>query len=524
MANDRITMLKLKRMLQLLSANQSLNTICKELQMSKRTVSNYKKSALSTGRTYGELCRLEEEHLLSLLQPTSPTPVADHRKAELDTLLHDYLSELSRPYVTIQHLWEEYITAHKDGYQYTQFKKHLLDYRKSREYSYHNVYAPGHEWQLDFAGDKLYLTDRRGLEKTAVVLLCCVLPYSNFSYAIALPNATMEHLFYGLSRALEYLGGVPETIKTDNMKQWIKKSCRYEPSFTDATEQWCLHYDIHPEVARIRRPRDKGAVEGLVNKLYQFIYARIRDETFFTIEMLNNRIFELVDAFNSRDIKQKGISRYDLFNNEEKALLKPLPAEPFRFRYQRDFTVSSSYHVSVGSEKHAYSIPYEYVSQKARVLWDMDTVEVYVSGKRIAIHKRAFTRYGYTTAEEHMPPNHLAYKRSKEYNAAAIRRRAMLIGKQTTSAIDAILASRIFPQQSYKTCQGVFSLAARYGEKRVEAACGYILSQTTAITYTMIRNVLEKNLDHAAAEGSNQIISTTPQNKDVRGAEEYTNI
>ena len=39
MANDNITMLKLKRLLQLLSAGQSQNYICKELGMSKTTVS-----------------------------------------------------------------------------------------------------------------------------------------------------------------------------------------------------------------------------------------------------------------------------------------------------------------------------------------------------------------------------------------------------------------------------------------------------------------------------------------------------
>ena len=36
MANDKITMLKLKRMLQLLDAGKSMNEICRDLHMSKR--------------------------------------------------------------------------------------------------------------------------------------------------------------------------------------------------------------------------------------------------------------------------------------------------------------------------------------------------------------------------------------------------------------------------------------------------------------------------------------------------------
>jgi hypothetical protein len=336
-------------------------------------------------------------------------------------------------------------------------------------------------------------------------------------------SAVMENLFYGLSKAFACFGGVPETVKTDNMKQWVKKASRYEPAFTQATEEWCLHYNVHPEATRAGKPADKGSIEGFVNKLYQFVYARIRDEVFDTLEGLNTRIYELMDEFNCRGIQKKGCNRYDLFNQEEKPLLKPLPEEPYRFRYRKEFTVSSSYHVPVGSEIHSYSIPYAYVSQKARVVWDMETVEIYVSNKRVAIHKRSFVPYGYTTQDDHMPPNHLAYKRSKEYNAAAMHRRALLIGGKTTEAIDRILASRNFPQQSYKACQGVFSLVSRYGEKRMEAACEYILSQTSSINYTIIRNVLVKNLDKAASEADDRMTTVTLTGDEVRGADEYTN-
>jgi hypothetical protein len=104
-----------------------------------------------------------------------------------------------------------------------------------------------------------------------------------------------------------------------------------------------------------------------------------------------------------------------------------------------------------------------------------------------------------------------------------MHRRALLIGGKTTEAIDIILASRYFPQQSYKACQGVFALASRYGEKRMEATCGHILSQTATINYTMIKNVLEKNLDKAAIDASGEETTVTLAGDEVRGADEYTN-
>ena len=48
MANDKITMLKLKRMLQLLDADKSMNDICRDSHMSKRTVYNYKQRVTSS--------------------------------------------------------------------------------------------------------------------------------------------------------------------------------------------------------------------------------------------------------------------------------------------------------------------------------------------------------------------------------------------------------------------------------------------------------------------------------------------
>lgn len=54
------------------------------------------------------------------------------------------------------------------------------------------------------------------------------------------------------------------------------------------------------EAARVKKPRDKGAVEGAVYKVYKHIYAKIRDEVFYSLDELNSRIFELLDAFNSK--------------------------------------------------------------------------------------------------------------------------------------------------------------------------------------------------------------------------------
>lgn len=523
MANDKITMLKLKRLLQLLSAGQSQNCICKELGMSKTTVSRYGKASQQTGLTYQELLHLKESDLESLLQPKSPTPHPDSRKADLDQLMEEYIRELSRPYVTVQLLWEEYISKNPDGYQYTQFKKYLNEYQRSHSYAYHKTYIPGKEWQIDFAGDPLYLTDPSSGCHTKVVLLCCIMPYSGYAYCRALPDATMENFFYGLTLGIEYLGAVPQIAKSDNMKQWVKHTSRYEPKFTEETERWCLHYGIIPEACRVRKPKDKAPVESLVNHLYHYIYARIRNERFATLEQLNGRILELLNDFNSRDIKRKGISRVDIYAKEEKPLMNELPEYPYRFRYRKEVRLGANYHVYAGEEMHSYSVPYQYVGQQVKVLWDMQSVEIYVKNDRVAVHRRSHQKYGYTTVDSHMPPNHITYKNGNMMDAESLKHRAIQhIGPAAEWAVESMLNSRAFPQQAYRTCSSFFKIAGQYSPERVEKACTMMRSQDRAFTLDSLKHILAHNMDQN--QRSNQIISVTPQNADVRGAESYTQI
>ncbi len=56
---------------------------------------------------------------------------------------------------------------------------------------------------------------------------------------------------------MNYFGGVPNSVKTDNMKQIVKKSDRYEPSFDELAQQWSLHYGTTMMAARVRKPRVK---------------------------------------------------------------------------------------------------------------------------------------------------------------------------------------------------------------------------------------------------------------------------
>ncbi|MGL4519614.1 MAG: IS21/IS408/IS1162 family transposase, partial [Phocaeicola sp.] len=412
---------------------------------------------------------------------------------------------------------EQYRQLHPTGYGYTQFKKTIRDYQYTYNLSYHNTYLPGVELQIDFAGDSLWLTDSKTGEKSSVVVLVCLLPYSGMGYAKALYNASMEYFFSGLSDAFTFYGGTVRKAKSDNMKQWVKKHDRYEPIFSDAALEWSAYYDTTLETCRVRAPRDKGAVEGLVRKVYNAVYAPLHHEVFHTLESLNNRIFELMDAFNSKPSKVTGRSRIEVFKSEEQRTLGILPQSPYRFRYRKEVKLTGTYHIQI--DKHKYSVPYQYVGQLLTVSWDVETVEIYTGLTRVAIHTRRFTQ-GYSTLETHMPAKHLAYKHGQGYNAAYFLEEAEIIGLYTKAAVETILNRNRHVEQSYSSCQGVMSLKRTYGKERLENACKR-LDGCSSVTYTMIKNILQKNLDQAE---STQPTSTIPQHDYVRGADTFNKI
>lgn len=522
MANIKTNMLDLRNFLRYLINGLSERKISKKMQLSRTSVHTYRVRAHASGMSNEELLKLEDKDLNAILRKKSFVKQSDARMKFLEPLLPTISKELqqkSYTHVTYELLWQEYRKKAPSGYGYTRFKAIVKAYEKSHNYVYHNTYAPGEMMQIDYAGDSLYITEIKTGAKTKVVVLCAILPYSSLTYALAMRNATSEHFYYGLSKAVDYFGGIAQIAKSDNMHQWVNKYDRYEPKLNDAAIQFGLHYGCEIETSRVRRPRDKGAVEGAVNKIYNYIYARMRKETFFSLNELNNRLLELLEEYNNRIIKLRGESRRERFLREEKALLLPLPEKPYLFKYTKDFKVNSTYHVSIGTEKHFYSIPYEYVNKKATVVYDYENVEIYINLVRVAIHRRNYTEHAYTTLEEHMPANHKAYKRTLEYNAAYFIEKAAKIGPSTKTVITRILEKALFVQQSYKSCQGLLSLSKKYGEERLEAACNRVV-ETSSVNYSMIKRILNNGLDRELqVEIKNE--SYVPTHENVRGSEAY---
>lgn len=515
-------MLRIKQILQLLGSGVSQRLICSQVHCSKRMVSMVNRTALGTGKSFGELLALPDAEFKSIFKSDGDaSQPADRRKEELERLMPEVIRRLNRKHSHMQFVFDDYYRKEcPDGYGYTQFCKYVGEYRDKHDVSYHNVYEPGEEMQIDFAGDPLYIRDYRTKASQKLAVLVCVMPYSNLPFMMALPDATTDWFFNGLNRALEFMGALPKVAKSDNMKQWVSKSERYSLSFSECNVEWCLYYGIEPTACRVRKPRDKGPVEGTVKHLYQYVYARIENEVHYSISSLNTRIWELLDEYCS--LPFKGSTRWDIFNSYEKPRMRPLPETMYRIRQRKEVKLSGTYHVCVGKERHFYSVPFQYVGQKVKVMWNAEFVEIYSGDRLLYCHDRSLVPYGYTTETIHMPENHKAYEHTREVNAAKLLEWGATVGPSVRWAVGRILESTTFPQQAYGKCSGVLSLAKTYGRNRLENACALLEEQDAPVSYTALRNMLRNNRD--ITDKGDDTISRTPYNDKVRGAAAYSSV
>jgi len=518
MANTSISMIKVKRIVQLKVEGFSKNKISQNLGIHRKTLDDYLFKLELTGNSFKDLLSWKEEDLASLVFNTNNVRSPDSRLKDLQDRFSYIAEQLTHPGVTKRLLWEEYKMSKPDGYGYSQFCEHLSRHDKQNRATMHFDHLPADCLQVDFAGKPLNIVDRQTGEIIACPVLVCVLPFTNYPYIEAMSSARQEQLFSALNRCLEFLGGVPRNILSDNMKQYVIKNQRYEFKFSELVDQWALHYNTNLIATRPRKPKDKPSAENNVYIVYLRVYAKIRNEIFYSLFDLNRRILQLIEQHVHMPFQKLPGTRHNRFIEKEKPYLKPLPEEPFIIKKTTKGKVQMNYHVYLGEDNHRYSVPYQYIGGSTKIIYDEYNVEIFIGFKRIANHKRDYRDGGYTTLDEHMPEKHLRYKETRGWNAEHFMTVAKETGEYSSAVFSKILASKEFVEQTYLSCIGLKRLLKIYGAERFESACKRAL-RGSKVHYGIIKNILEKNLDKQ--EDSEGEVFTIPEHNNIRGKESY---
>jgi transposase len=484
-------MRNVREVLRLAAGSMSNRLIGASLSVSKTTVRNCLLRAEAAGLAWPLPDELTDAMLEARLYP----PPAATRKGERPqpewAQVH---RELKRPGVTLQLVWQEYRAQHPDGYGYSRFCELYTRWKGRLSPTMRQTHVAGEKLFVDYAGTTIDIFDAATGEVHACQLFVAALGASSFTYAEATRTQTLVDWIGSHTRAFQFFGGVPGAVVSDNLKSGITKACFYEPAVNRTYAEMAAHYETAVLPARPRKPRDKAKVEAAVLVATRWIIAKLRNRTFFTLTELNEAIRACVDELNNRNSRHLGASRRELFDRLERGALKPLPAEPFEYAEWKQCRVGLDYHVEV--LKHYYSVPSTLLKEKLWARITARTVELFHNGKRVASHVRSSSNRQHTTVREHMPSSHRRYA---DWTPESLKRRAAEIGRSTATLVEIILRERTHPEQGFRSCVGIISLAKSYGPDRLEAASVRAL-EIGARSYTSVKSILETRRDRRRPE------------------------
>ena len=491
----------------------------RHFNISKNTVKGYIRRLHELDIDMSQISSMSESEL-ELAVYKGSTHSDQERQVRFASQVDYFLKELRRKGVTKQLLWEEYKEKDPEGYTYSHFCAALKSHTQSRGLTLRMHHKPGEVLMVDYAGKKIPYVDEHTGEYREAEVLVAVLPHSQMTYVIALPSQRTEDFIYGITKALEYYGGSPRYIMSDNLKAYVTKADRYEPTYNQLSVQMSEHYSMDMQATRVAKPKDKGSVENMVRTVYTRLYAPLRDMTFHSIDQINVAFSPLLEAHNDTPFQKRQGSRSLIFEESEKHILTPLPSDRFEIKKSTVAKVQRNYHILLGEDKNYYSVPYKYVGKKARIIYTATTVEIYHKTQRIAIHRRADKKqqYSYITEDNHKPSSHKLYEKMSQSQDAEFIKQAEEIGQNTMWAITHILTHQPNQDQAQKSCLGILRLGQKYDSQRLENAC-LRCKQVSKVNYTLLCNILSKNLDQESKPDTSNTPAVLHQN--IRGSQCY---
>jgi transposase len=511
MATERLPMRNIREILRLRwQLRLSVRQVARSLGVSSGVVSTTASRANRAGLTWGAVEALDDRELEERLYGRRVSVGGDRPRPD-PVYLH---TELRRRGVTLELLHLEYLEQHPEGLRYTAFCDTYRRWLTKAGVTMRQVHKAGEKCFVDYSGVRPSYVDPNTGELVDVELFVAVLGASNYTYAEATATQQVADFVAAHVRAFAYFSGVTEIVVPDQLKSAVVVPCRYEPGIQRTYAEWAEHYGTAIVPARPYKPRDKAKVEVAVQIVQRWILARLRRETFFSIETLNTRIRELLDELNTREMKKLGASRRDLYERFDRPALRPLPETPFEYGEWKRVTVNRDYHVEL--HKHWYSAPYVLVSEELWTRSTATTIELFHRGIRVAAHPRSYLVHKHTTSPAHMPEAH----RQHSAGVTAVQAWASTVGPMTEAMVRRLIEANPVREQGWRSARGLQRVGEKYGPERTEQACGRAL-RLGARSYKPIENILALGRERSPLPDDEPEDASVITHENVRGPDYY---
>ena len=407
---------------------------------------------------------------------------------------------LSMPYMTVTQmvrLFTEQGKAVSEASLRRYIRKHFPSMPDS---TVHLKTIAGRQAQVDFASVGL-MKDPLSQKMRKAHAFIMTLSHSRYRFVRFVFKQDIETWIDCHIRAFHFFGGVPETIMPDNLKSGVTTPDFYDPILNRAYGELEKHYGFVCDPTKVRMPRHKGKVERSVTIVRQQVLA---GRTFKDIEDANAHALHWCrHEIALRPTRTTGHAPWEMFIQEEKALLKPLPLEDYECPVWQELKVHRDHHVVF--EGSFYSVPTHYIGKLIWVRASKRMVEVYLAHQKIKTHVRAHNRGQWVTDQQDYPQHARAFlEKDKDH----CLKQAKSIGSSTYQFLSHVLKQPSLLHQ--RKAQAILRLQEKYGSQRLEAACQRSLSFENH-SYRSLKGILVQGLEAESFQEERKIKSSLPR-------------
>jgi transposase len=370
----------------------------------------------------------------------------------------------------------------------------------SSESTVHLKTQPGHQAQVDFASVGL-MKDPVTQKMRKAYAFIMTLSHSRYRFVRFVFGQNIKTWIDCHIRAFHFFGGITETIMPDNLKSAIQSADFYDPILNRTYGELEKHYGFVCDPTKVRTPRHKGKVERSVTLVRQQVLAGrcFKDSEEANAYALHWCRYEIA----LRPTRTTGRAPWEMFIQEEKALLKPLPLQDYECPLWQELKVHRDHHVVF--EGSFYSVPTCYIGKIVWLRASERVIEIYLDHQKIKTHVRTHSRGQWVTDQQDYPPYARGFlEKDKDY----CLKQAQSIGSSTHQFLSQVLKRPSLVQQ--RKAQAILRLEEKYGSQRLEAACQRALSFDND-SFRSLKGILVQGLEAEHIQKEQQTKNVLPR-------------
>ncbi len=315
-----------------------------------------------------------------LINKPKISPYLDRIKALIKSDKQDH----KKQYYTAKKIWE---ILQSEGFTggYTIVKDAVREIKKTSKEVFMPLSQPPGEAQVDFG--YAVANFNGALKKFAFFVMSMV--HSDAMFVMAFPRECTEAFLEAHVRAFEFFGCAPTRISYDNTRVAITKILtNHKRKHTAEFNRLISHYLFEPHFCNVRRPNEKGIVEGTVK--YSRLNFMVPVPQVKDYDELNRLLRDCCKSDLNRILRSKRSLKKQQLLAEDRIAAIALPDD--RFDCRKSASTFASSQSLVRYDTNDYSVPVSWAHHQVTIKASFLCIEVYKPDKLIAVHSRCWDR------------------------------------------------------------------------------------------------------------------------------------